>query len=106
MDPSELNRQVLSYTISKHRTLLLISQRTGQAEISKTIWSSSAKFKQRWSEPHGEFLKKNQRKRAYGREKRQEETKFEVHKYLNKPPDKLSSLCRGPMEIVAMDRES
>ena len=36
-------------------------------------------------------------------------TKFEVGQYLllkypNKPPDKLSALHRGPMEIVAMDR--
>ena len=52
-----------------------------------------------------EFLKKNQRKRAAGgREKRQEVTKVEVGQYVLlkhpiKPPDKLSALYRGPMEI-------
>jgi hypothetical protein len=56
-----------------------------------------------------DFLKKNQRKRAAdGREKCQEVTKFEgqyvLLKYPNKPPDKLSALYRGPMEIVAMER--
>ncbi len=57
-----------------------------------------------------EFLNKNQRKRASdGREKRQEVTKFEVGQYVllkypNKPPDKLSALYRGPIEIVAIDR--
>ena len=52
-----------------------------------------------------EFLQKNQRKRAAdGREKRQEVTKFEVGQYVllkypNKPPDKLSALYRGLMEM-------
>ena len=55
-----------------------------------------------------EFLKKNQRNRAAdGREKCQEVIKFEVGQYVlkypNKPPDKLSALYRGPIEIVAMD---
>ena len=43
---------------------------------------------------------------ADGRDKRQEVTEFEVGQYvlLNKPPDNLSALYRGPMEIMAIDR--
>ena len=57
-----------------------------------------------------EFLKKNQRKRAAdGRVKSKNVTKFEVGQFVllqypSRPPDKLSGLYRGPLEIVAIDR--
>jgi hypothetical protein len=57
-----------------------------------------------------DYLKKNQRKRsADGQAKSKNVTKFEVGDYVllqypNKPPDKLSGLYRGPMEIISVDR--
>jgi len=57
-----------------------------------------------------EFLKKNQRKRAAdGRVKSKKVTIFEVGQFVllqypSRPPDKLSGLYRGPLEIVAIDR--
>ena len=57
-----------------------------------------------------DHLKKNQRKRSSdGQVKSKRVTKFEVGNYVllqypNKPPDKLSGLYRGSMEIISIDR--
>ena len=57
-----------------------------------------------------DYLKNNQRKRSSdGQVKSKEVTKFEVGNYVlfqypNKPPDKLSGLYRGSMEIISIDR--
>ena len=55
-----------------------------------------------------DYLKKNQRKRSSdGQVKSKKVTKFEVGNYVlrqypNKPPDKVSGLYRGPMEIISI----